>query len=180
MVEPSHARSPNFVVGAGRMLVFDPSDKKSASDEIKETSIHVDGSGNRYAVLEQLAGLLDKQTVCFVGKGRLALAALQAADSADAASIRIILEAPDALTSADLNWAEQSTTLQRSDILILTGSATASDSAACARQIKSHLPRATLMFVYGAQDDIARDRPALYLEAVQGFLRRGSGFIIRN
>src|SRR5260221_13385478 len=23
MVEPSHARSPNFVVGAGRMLVFD-------------------------------------------------------------------------------------------------------------------------------------------------------------
>jgi hypothetical protein len=36
------------------------------------------------------------------------------------------------------------------------------------------------MFVYGAQDDIARDRPALYLEAVQDFLRRGSGFIIRN
>src|SRR5207245_2554611 len=70
--------------------IHDPSDEQSASDEIKETSIHVDGSGNRYAVLEQLAGLLDKQTVCFVGKGRLALAALQAADSADAASIRII------------------------------------------------------------------------------------------
>ena len=179
MTDPSHAPSPKFIVGAGRMLVFDTSDEQSASGEIKDASIHVDGS-KRYAVLEQLAGLLDKQTVCFVGKGRLALAALQAADSADAASIRIILEAPDALTSADLNWAEQSTTLQRSDILILTGSATASDSAACARQIKSHLPRATLMFVYGAQDDIARDRPALYLEAVQDFLRRGSGFIIRN
>jgi hypothetical protein len=36
------------------------------------------------------------------------------------------------------------------------------------------------MFVYGAQDDIARDRPALFLEAVQDFLSRGSGFIIRN
>jgi hypothetical protein len=90
------------------------------------------------------------------------------------------LEAPDALTSTDLNWAEQSATLQRSDILILTGSATMSDSAACARLIKSKLPRATLMFVYGAQDDIARDRPAQYLEAVQDFLRRGSGFVIRN
>jgi hypothetical protein len=179
MAEPSHGRPPKFVVGAGRMLVFDPSDEQSASGETTDASIDVDGS-NRYAVLEQLAGLLDKQTVCFVGKARLALAALQAADRADAASIRIILEAPDALTSADLSWAEQSTTLQRSDILILTGSATTSDSAACARLIKSHLPRATLMFVYGAQDDIARDRPAFYLEAVQDFLRRGSGFIIRN
>jgi hypothetical protein len=36
------------------------------------------------------------------------------------------------------------------------------------------------MFVYGGQDDIARDRPALYLEADQDFLRRGSGFIIRG
>jgi len=179
MTDPSHAPSPKFIVGAGRMLVFDPSDEQSASGEIKDASIHVDGS-SRYAVLEQLAGLLDKQTACFVGKGRLALAALQAADRAAAASIRIILEAPDALTSADLSWAEQSTILQRSDILILTGSATTSDSAACARLIKSHLPRATLMFVYGAQDDIARDRPALFLEAVQDFLRRGSGFIIRN
>src|SRR6266478_8914657 len=103
MTDPSLAPSPKFIVGAGRMLVFDPSDEQSASGEIKDTSIHVDGS-DRYAVLEQLAGLLDKQTVCFVGKGRLALAALQAADRADAASIRIILEAPDALTSADLNW----------------------------------------------------------------------------
>lgn len=179
MTDPSHAPPPKFVVGAGRMFVFDPSDEQSESGEIKDASIHVDG-GNRYGVLEQLAGLLDKQTVCFVGKGRLALAALQAADRASAASIRIILEAPHALTSAELNWAEQSTTLQRSDTLILTGSAATSDSAACARLIKSHLPRATLMFVYGAQDDIARDRPALYLEAVQDFLRRGSGFIIRH
>ena len=161
------------------MLVFDPSDEQSESGEIKDPSIHGDG-GNRYGVLEQLAGLLDEQTVCFVGKGRLALAALQAADRASATSIRIILEAPHALTSAELNWAEHSTTLQRSDILILMGSATTSDSAACARLIKSHLPRATLMFVYGAQDDIACDRPALYLEAVQDFLRRGSGFVIRN
>ena len=179
MTDPSHAPSPKFVVGAGRMLVFEHSDEQSASGEIKDTSIHVDGS-DRYAVLEQLAGLLDKQTVCFVGKGRLALAALQAADRAAAASIRIILEAPNVFTSADLNWVGQSTTLQRSDILILTGSATTSDSSACARLIKSHLPRATLMFVYGAQDDIARDRPVLFLEAVQDFLRRGSGFIIRN
>src|SRR6266481_8710819 len=150
MTDPSHAPSPKFIVGAGRMLVFDPSDEQSASGEVKDASIHVDGR-SRYAVLEQLAGLLDKQTVCFVGKGRLALAALQAAERASAASIRIILEATDALTSADLSWAEQSTILQRSDILILTGSATTSDSAACARLIKSHLPRATLMFVYGAR-----------------------------
>jgi hypothetical protein len=61
MTDPSHAPSPKFVVGAGRMLVFDPSDEQSASGEIKDASIHVDGS-NRYAVLEQLAGLLDKQT----------------------------------------------------------------------------------------------------------------------
>src|ERR1700751_6175971 len=107
MAEPSHGPTPNFIVGSGRMLGFDPSDEQSASGEIKDASIHVDGS-NRYAVLEQLAGLLDKQTACFGGKGRLALAALQAADRAAAASIRIILEAPDALTSADLNWAGQS------------------------------------------------------------------------
>ena len=179
MTDPSHAPSPKFVVAAGRMLVFDPSDEQSEPGETKDASIHVDG-GNRHGVLEQLAGLLDERTVCFVGKGRLALTALQAADRASAASIQIILEAPHALASAELDWAEQSTTLQRSDILILTGSATTSDSAACARLIKSRLPRATLMFVYGAQDDIARDRPALYLEAVQDFLRRGSGFIIRN
>src|SRR5260370_41869962 len=128
MVEPSHARSPNFVVGAGRMLVFDPSDEQSASDEIKETSIHVDGSGNRYAVLEQLAGLLDKQTVCFVGKGRLALAGLQAGGSGGSSSIRIILGAPGALASADLNLAGQSTQLLRRDILLMSGFATAGDS----------------------------------------------------
>src|SRR5262245_58350865 len=98
MTEPSHAPSPKLLGGAGRMLVFDPSDEQSASGEMKDASIHVDGR-NRYAVLEQLAGLLDKETVCFLGKGRLALAALQAADRASAASIRIILEAPHALNS---------------------------------------------------------------------------------
>src|SRR5260370_37952570 len=102
MVEPSHARSPNFVVGAGRMLVFDPSDEQSGSDEIKETSIHVDGSGNRYAVLEQLAGGVRKQKGHFVRKGRVGLGAFPAAGNPQPPSIRIILEAPHALTSSDL------------------------------------------------------------------------------
>jgi hypothetical protein len=168
------------VVGAtGRMLVFDSSDERSATREAKGAGIQADG-GDRHAVLSQLAGLLDEQTVCFVGKGRMALAALQAADQASAVSIRIILEAPAGLSPAQLHWAGQSRALQRSDILILTGSATTSESGACARSVKAHLPRATLMFVYGAQDDIARDRPGLYLEAVADFLRRGSGFVIRN
>jgi hypothetical protein len=180
MTQPSTGESRFHSIGAGgRMRIFDSPDERSPSREAGQAGDAVD-RGNRYPVLEQLAGLLDEQTICFVGKGSLALAALQAADGASVASIRIILEAPDALTSTDLNWAEQSATLQRSDILILTGSATTSDSAACARLIKSKLPRATLMFVYGAQDDIARDRPAQYLEAVQDFLRRGSGFVIRN
>ena len=181
MTETSHGPHPKFqVVGAaGRMLVFDSSDERSASRETRDTGIHVDGD-NPHVVLEQLAELLDEQTVCFVGKGRLALAALEAADRASAASIRIILEAPDGLTPAHLSWAGRSGTLQRSDILILTGSAATLDSGATARLVKSHLPRATLMFVYGAEDDIAHDRPDLYLEAVQDFLRRGSGFVIRN
>jgi hypothetical protein len=180
MTQSSTGESRFHSIGAdGRMRIFDSAAEPAAFAEASGAGNRADG-GARYAALEQLAELLDDQTICFVGKGSLALAALQAADGASVASIRIILEAPEALTSTDLNWAEQSATLQRSDILILTGSATMSDSAACARLIKSKLPRATLMFVYGAQDDIARDRPAQYLEAVQDFLRRGSGFIIRN
>src|SRR5438874_7489710 len=113
MTEAAHGPPAKFqVVGAtGRMFVFDSPDERSASRETRDAGIHV-GGGNHHALLEQLSGLLDEQTVCFVGKGRLALAALEAADKSSAASIRIILEALNGVTSAHLRWAGQSGTLQ--------------------------------------------------------------------
>jgi hypothetical protein len=180
MTEPG-TEAPSFhSVGAGgRMRIFDPPDERSTSGEAIDAGNRV-GGDNRYAVLDQLAGLLDDQTVCFVGKGRRAIAALEAADKASAAFIRIILETPDGLTPADLGWVAQSSALQRSDILILAGSATSSDIETSARLLKSHLPRATLMFVYGAREDIERERPDLYAQAARDFLRRGSSFVIKD
>jgi hypothetical protein len=165
-------------VGAdGRMRIFDSAAEPAAFAEASSAGNRADG---RYAALEQLAELLDDQTVCFVGKGQLALAALQAADKASAASIRVIAESPAGLASADLGWLGQSSALQRSDILILAGSAAAADTEASARLLKSRLPRATLLFVYGAGQDIARDRPDLYLRALGDFVRRGSSFVMRS
>ena len=40
--------------------------------------------------------------------------------------------------------------------------------------------RATLMFVYGAREDIERERPDLYAQAARDFLRRGSSFVIKD
>ena len=180
MTQPSSGESRFHSIGAGgRMRIFDSAAEPAAFAEASSAHNRADGGG-RYAALEQLAELLDDQTVCFVGKGQLAHVALEAADKASAASMRIVVESPAGLASADLGWFGQSSALQRSDILILTGSAAASDTEASARLLKSHLPRATLMFVYGAGQDIAHDRPDLYLRALGDFVRRGSSFVMKS
>jgi pimeloyl-ACP methyl ester carboxylesterase len=180
MTQPGTSESRLHCIGSGgRMRVFDSAAEPAAFAEASSAG-HRPDRDSYFAELEKLADLLDDQTVCFIGKGQVALAALEAADKASAASIRVIVESPTGIASADLGWFGQSTALQRSDILILMGSATGSDTDASARLLKSRLPRATLMFVYGAGHDIARDRPDLYLRALGDFVRRGSSFVMRS
>lgn len=159
----------------------------TATDSTRRIAVFEDevttgaGQGARAdEIFAQLASLTDPQTQCFIGAGSGAVRALEAAHEAKSPVVRIILDQPRDIAREQLTWMTSSEAIQVSDTLILCHNTSPDASQACARLLKSLLPRATLLFLYSAAAAHSGRQSDSYWTAIRDFLRWGPGFIIKR
>lgn len=128
----------------------------------------------------RLSPHVNPQDCCLVGIGSSAYLALQAARDATARTVRVILDEPGPIGSEQLSKIAESEAARRSDILILCRTSASEASQAFARDFKTALPHATLLFLYSSVTSDSNQRLNSYWTAVCDFLRWGPGFVIKR